>query len=1265
MMELFSAAARLVLDKTSYDKDVNEADKQGKTLAENLTGYMEKAKKVLAGVVSVVAVKKVASSLWDLAKETSAAGDRIDKMSQSLGMSRKAYQEWDYILAQSGADVDSLGQTMKTMNEAITGNSAETAVALSKLGLSAAKLQNLSPEEQFEEIVKAFQKMPPSAQKSQYAMLLFGRNAQSLMPLLNSASGSVDDLRNRAHELGLIMSDEDVDASVAFGDALDDLGRVWTAIKQKFGAQMLPTFTKGMVNLANSLGRVSNAVQKAFKTGDWSGVFDTITNEIKTLLPGFIDTVVNIGVGLFQNADKIISLGFSIIMGLISGLREHIPTLVAKAPEIFSTFVDGVVTLGTEIGNGLIDAINAALGTNIPHIEDITWPSWDDVKTIVETSWKTIVDGVESLGKILFGEKVDGTVDWPDWDDFKAVVENGWKIVETAFDGLFKLVFGTKVDGSINWPTWETLKSTLEAGWATVKNAFMGLFKLIFGTKVDGTINWPTWENVKSTLESGWATVKNAFLGLFKLVFGTKVDGEINWPTWETVKSTLESGWKTVKNAFLGLFKIVFGTKVDGSIDWPTWETLKSTLEAGWKVVENAFNGLLKLMFGEKVDGSIDWPTWETIKTTIENGWKTVTEAFEGLLKLVFGDKVDGNIVWPVWDTLKSTMEAGWTKVKNSFMGLFRLIFGTKVDGNINWPDWENLKSTLQTGWATVKNAFLGLFKLIFDAKVDDSINWPKWTDIENEFNTWWSGPDGILDKIKAGTKWVLQMFGLPELDAETFASTVSTWFEDFKNYLVSACSWTLALFGLPTGVDTNQLKASVQKWFEDDILGTLVEGCAWVLGMFGLPTATDEKLQSLKTDVQAWFGGFQQTLIDACEWTLGLFGFIPKENIDLETLKKDAARWFSGLAGTLTDACEWTLRMFGFPEADLTAIKKVAQIWFVNIASNLTSACQWTLALFGFPNVEAETLKESASTWFNDNCLTPLVNGCNWVLGLFGLPEINATELTNSVSTWFVDNVFDILSSACQWTIGIFSLPKIDATMLKKLSTDAGSWFEGVKSTLVDACGWVLGLFKFGPYSMYTGAFKTWWEGEDGEGGVRKIIKNLADWAIGDVIMPAWNDVVNKITTWWNNDILTHLFLGITPSFAPAITRTVNDGGTVPQSESNFTDEERQQVNDAITNRRGFGLFAKGLNYVPYDNYRALLHRGETVLNRSQAQQWRNGGSGFDSQELYSAVASAVSEAVANIQINMNGKAVANAVTRQVSRNQYMDALGRRYVPV
>lgn len=44
-------------------------------------------------------------------------------------------------------------------------------------------------------------------------------------------------------------------------------------------------------------------------------------------------------------------------------------------------------------------------------------------------------------------------------------------------------------------------------------------------------------------------------------------------------------------------------------------------------------------------------------------------------------------------------------------------------------------------------------------------------------------------------------------------------------------------------------------------------------------------------------------------------------------------------------------------------------------------------------------------------------------------------------------------------------------------------------------------------------------------------------------------------------------------------------------------------------------GSHATGLNYVPFDGYRAELHKGEAVLTAEEAQQWRAGESGAEPQ--------------------------------------------------
>lgn len=77
----------------------------------------------------------------------------------------------------------------------------------------------------------------------------------------------------------------------------------------------------------------------------------------------------------------------------------------------------------------------------------------------------------------------------------------------------------------------------------------------------------------------------------------------------------------------------------------------------------------------------------------------------------------------------------------------------------------------------------------------------------------------------------------------------------------------------------------------------------------------------------------------------------------------------------------------------------------------------------------------------------------------------------------------------------------------------------------------------------------------------------------------------------------------------------------------------------------------ASGDWFVPYDDYPALLHRGEAVLTASQARQFRENafGANIDISALTSAIVGAVQEGLRDAQVNayLDG----NRVTREVSR--------------
>ncbi len=252
---------------------------------ENLSQHIEKVKAAQDKMAAIGALqeenrKKIASTKKELLgtvgaitavgtgtivamNKAAAATDRVDKLSQKIGISRKGFQEWDFILSQSGTTIEKMQVGMKTlvqrMNESRRG-AGVGASAMATLGVSvqdaSGKMKN--QEQVFEEVVSKMQKIPEGAEKSRLAFELFGKAGLELMPLLNSTGGTVEDLKKKAEELGIVLSDEAIDAGVKYTDTMDQLKRSLGGVATQVMATLMPAIIKG----AETLGTIAGKVQK-------------------------------------------------------------------------------------------------------------------------------------------------------------------------------------------------------------------------------------------------------------------------------------------------------------------------------------------------------------------------------------------------------------------------------------------------------------------------------------------------------------------------------------------------------------------------------------------------------------------------------------------------------------------------------------------------------------------------------------------------------------------------------------------------------------------------------------------------------------------------------------------------------------------------------------------------------------------------------------------------------------------------------------------
>ena len=245
MLDLGTLQAHLRLDGADkFNDDLKKAedtsDKVGKSLQQNL---MQAALKVGAGFASLVsAAKDLGQRLKGLADDTAAYGDQVDKNSQKMGISAQEYQKWNYVLERNGSSIDVMQKGLKTLSSKLV----EGSQAFEELGVSTTNADGSfrSTEDVLNDTMAALAGMQDATQRNAIATQLFGgKVAQELQPTLNSGADGIEELKNRADELGLVMSDEGVAASAQYKDAMTDLDETISGIKNSIGSSLLPVVT--------------------------------------------------------------------------------------------------------------------------------------------------------------------------------------------------------------------------------------------------------------------------------------------------------------------------------------------------------------------------------------------------------------------------------------------------------------------------------------------------------------------------------------------------------------------------------------------------------------------------------------------------------------------------------------------------------------------------------------------------------------------------------------------------------------------------------------------------------------------------------------------------------------------------------------------------------------------------------------------------------------------------------------------------------------
>lgn len=530
-LEIFKLVGSIFVDNEAANESIAKTDKKAGGVAETFAKGVGTAAKW--GTAIVAGAGAAAVGLTAFATKSASTADNIDKMSQRLGISREAFQELDFVLSQSGVDINSFQTGAKSllanMDKVTEGN--QTAIDnFNALGVSVQNANGSlrSQEEVLFDTIAAFQGMEDSAEKSRLAQELFGKQGQEILPLLNSEAGSLEEMKQQAHELGLILSDEMIDSGVELTDSLDQTKRAFGSIITQLGGALMPIVVKVSEYIQKGMPKIQAVVKKIepVLTKLFDSLLPPLMDLIEQLLPPLLDLIEQLLPPISDILSQLIPFVVSIIQQLMPVLMEVIQAVMPVLLELIEKLLPPLMQLIDELMPVLVEVLEMILPLLEP-IMELLEPILDLIITLLPPLLQLVQLVLPLLTKAL-----------------TLIIEKCLKVLQPIIEWLAEFL-GDVLVGVIEWLkisitamatefvlAWELIKKAWEVAsgffsdiWDGISKAFSGVaewFGGIFSDAYDKITEFFSpltkffegiWEDIRGIFDKVGQTVADAVGG--------------------------------------------------------------------------------------------------------------------------------------------------------------------------------------------------------------------------------------------------------------------------------------------------------------------------------------------------------------------------------------------------------------------------------------------------------------------------------------------------------------------------------------------------------------------------------------------------------------------------------------------------------------------------------------------------------------------------------------------------------------------------------
>jgi phage-related minor tail protein len=341
--------------------------KVGSTMTKGLTAP------IIAGAVAIGMVVNKAVN----------ASEELVRLSDVTGISVEELQRMKYVGSQLGVELETMTSAHTKLTRSIaeaSGGNKEAIQAFEGLGISIYDANGKLKEapEIFNEVIDKLGSIEDPVTRDALAMQLMGKSAQDLNPLIKAGADEIERLKQRATELGLVLSEEQVTALEKFGDGMDTVSTKLQVAGAQIAVALLP-FLERLLEVVNELLPPVLSFLKGMAEG-----FEKLPKPVQDFILVMVAILAVLG-PVFMAIGWIIS----VLAPLIAWMKVTAFTVTILGGTFAVSF--GWIVLAVIA----VIAIIATLWMNWKSISKWMGDAFKTMGDVVGVVWNTIVDGIE------------------------------------------------------------------------------------------------------------------------------------------------------------------------------------------------------------------------------------------------------------------------------------------------------------------------------------------------------------------------------------------------------------------------------------------------------------------------------------------------------------------------------------------------------------------------------------------------------------------------------------------------------------------------------------------------------------------------------------------------------------------------------------------------------------------------------------------------------------------------------------------------------